>query len=55
MKGRQIALDHLKGREVAALMGRTEKAVEHLLRRARRELHRLAELRLGPGDGGRER
>ena len=48
-------LEPSSNREVAALLGRTEKAVEHLLRRARRELHRLAELRLGPDDGGRER
>lgn len=48
-------LEPSSNREVAALLGRTEKVVEHLLRRARRELHRLAELRLGPDDGGRER
>lgn len=48
-------LEPTSNREVAALLGRTEKAVEHLLRRARKELHRLAERRLDPDDGGRER
>ena len=41
-------LEPTSNREVAALLGRTEKAVEHLLRRARKELHRLAERRLDP-------
>ena len=48
-------LEPTSNREVAALLGRTEKAVEHLLRRARKELHRLAERRLDPDGGGRER
>lgn len=46
-------LERTSTREVAALLGRTEKAVEHLLRRARRALHGLAErelARTGMGD-----
>lgn len=48
-------LERTSTREVAALLGRTEKAVEHLLRRARRALHGLAERRMGEGGAGETR